>query len=282
MILITTKYCTICLIAVVFCTIFLDGFALSRTTAEVNTTLTCTSTWQKLKLNWTSKLADLSFTRNFSSFWGRNEEDFKHQTIERLLQTVIYPRNFTQIVSCYGTVASNNVSNNVSYNVTLPKVGSTLLGIRFVTRPYHQSQRALEFYLRPEPNISYSLNYCCESCDNDDLHKDYKCPIFREVKFSCLWRDHDVYRISNSDGLICEASTIDYITVYVNYMFNIRSTTPGGFGSVSADFRIFAKQSGSVPITEYAEQGLFTVVLMGQKSKYLAANPTNDLVRYYC
>lgn len=276
MILMTTKYCTICLITVVFCTIFQDGFTFSSTTAEVNTNLTCTSKWQKLKLSWKSKVADSSLTRNFSSFWGRKGEDFKRQTIERLLQTVIYPHNFTQIVSCYGTVASYT-GNNVSFNVTLPKVGSELLGIRFVTRPKYE--RTLEFYLRPEPNISYSLSYCCEYCIID-LHKNYTCPKFREVQFSCLWRDHNVYRIPNSDGLICEASTLGYITFYYYYKFNIRSTTRDGFSSVSADFRIHAKGSNSLPISEYAEQGLFTVVLMGRKTGYLTVNLTRDLVRY--
>lgn len=272
MVLVSTKYCTI---AVVFCAIFQDGL-----TAEVATiNLTCASKWQKLKLNW----LDSTLTRNFSSFWRRNGEEFKRQTIERLSQTAIYPYSFTQIVSCHGTVASNASSwvNNVSFNVTLPKVGSELLGIRFLSRP--NNQKTLEFYLRPRPDISYSLSYCCESC-NSDLGKSYTCPIFREVNFNCLWRDRNVYRIANSDGSICEASTLatDYINIYYNYKFNIRSTTPDGFGSVSADFLIFTKESNFLPISEYAKQGLFTIVLMGRKSEYLTVHLRRDLVRYYC
>ena len=279
MILMTTKYRTICLIAIVFCAIFQDAFTFSSTTAEVNTNLTCTSKWQKLKLNWTSKVADSWLTRKFSSFWRRNGEDFKRQTIERLLETVIYPHNFTQIVSCHGTVASNASFwvNDLSFNVTLPKVGSELLGIRFINRL--NNQRTLEFFLRPAPNVSYSLSYCCEQCDNDGNDK---CPIFREIKFNCLWREHNVYRIPNSDGLICKALTKDYIFVYNYYKFNIRSTTRDEVSSVSADFRIHTKQSSFSSVPIISEHGLFTVVLMGRKSGHLTANPTKDLVRYYC
>ena len=156
MIVMTTKYCTICLIAVVFSTLSQDAFTFSSTTVEVDTKLTCTSKWQKLKLDWKSKVVDSTLTRKFSSFWRQNGEDLKRQTIERLLQTVIYPHNFTHIVSCHGTVANEVFEvNNVSFNVTLPKVGSELLGVKFLSRP---NPRTLEFFLRPGPNITYTLS----------------------------------------------------------------------------------------------------------------------------
>ena len=282
MILTTTKYCTIFLIAVVLCAKFRDGFTLSNTRAEVNTTLTCTSKWQTLKLKWNSTVENTCMTHNFSSFWKRNGEDVKRQTIKRLLQTVIYPHNFTQNVSCYGT----SWIYNVSFDVALPKgkVDSELLGVRFLARP--AGLRALEFYLRAGPNISYSLSYCCEDC-LISLAANYRCPIYKELTFSCFWRDHDVFRVPNSAGFICKASTrsIDeiYIDSYGNHKFHIRTTTQDGFSSVSADFRIFTKGSrdGDGAISGYADQGHFTVILMARKSGYVIAEPTKDLVKYY-
>ena len=278
MMLTTTKYCT--LIAVVLCTKFRDGFTLSNTRPEVNTTITCTSKWQMLNLKWNSTVENTSITHNFSSFWKRNGEDVKRQTIKRLLQTVIYPHNFTQNVSCYGKLWIYNVS----FDVALPKVESELLGVRFLARP--AGLRALEFYIRAGANISYSLSYCCEDCKI--LADNYKCPKYKELTFSCSWRDHDVFRIANSAGFICKASTrsVDeiYINSYKNHKFYIRTRTQDGFSSVSADFRISTKGSGDGDgaISGHADQGHFTVILMGRKSGYLIVEPTKDLVKYYC
>ena len=273
----TATYGIISLVAVVICTNFQDG--LTTTRAEVESKLICTSKWQKLKLNSKSMVTHLSSKQNFSSFWKENEQDFKAQTVKRLLQAVIYPYNFTKDFSCYGTVASYAGSiatwvNNVSVNITLPEVGSELLGVSLILLSGYK--RRLEFYVRPTTNIgevSYSLSYCYVNEYDLGLAEKYSCPVFRSVKFSCSLRESNVYGIPNSTGLICQAFTTDYITVYAEYKFYIQSTTGDGSNSVSTDFRICTKQSVDdvddvdEPISH--NQGYFTVVLMGAKPRYL-------------
>ncbi|CAB4041076.1 uncharacterized protein LOC110045018 [Paramuricea clavata] len=269
----TATYGIISLVAVVICTNFQDG--LTNTRAEVESKLICTSKWQKLKLNSKSMVTHLSSKQNFSSFWRENEQDFKAQTAKRLFQAVIYPYNFTKDVSCYGTVANYAGSiatwvNNVSVNITLPEVGSELLGLRLI--PLSGYTRRLEFYVRPTTNIgevSYSLSYCYVNKYDPGLAENYSCPVFRSVIFSCSLRESNVYGIPNSSGLICQAFTTDYINYYADYKFYIQSTTGDGSNSVSTDFRISTKQSVDGPISHYADQGYFTVVLMGAKPRYL-------------
>ncbi|CAB4035102.1 receptor-type tyrosine- phosphatase S-like [Paramuricea clavata] len=270
----TATYGIISLVAVVICTNFQDG--LTNTRAEVESKLICTSKWQKLKLNSKSMVTHLSSKQNFSSFWRENEQDFKARTAKRLFQAVIYPYNFTKDFSCYGTVANYAGSiatwvNNVSVNITLPEVGSELLGLRLI--PLSGGERRLEFYVRPTTNIgevSYSLSYCYVNKYDPGLAENYSCPVFRNVIFSCSLRESNVYGIPNSSGLICQAFTTDYINYYADYKFYIQSTTGDGSNSVSTDFRIYTKQSVDnvdEPISHY--QGYFTAVLMGPKPRYL-------------
>ena len=227
----------------------------------------------------------LSLKQNFGTFWRENEKNFKTQTVNTLLQSVVYPRNYTKDFSCYGTVTSYDSSvaawvNNVSFVVTLSKVGSELIGVRLISLPRYE--RRLEFYLRSRANmneVSYSLNYCLASRNDyiSDLDRNYTCPVFRTVKFSCSLRNSDVFGIPNSVGFICHASTVDPVIVYADYKFHIRSITRSGSNSVSADFRISTKESVDEPISQYASQGHFTVVLMGRKPGYLKADPTEQV-----
>ncbi len=220
----------------------------------------------------------LTLKQNFTTFWRENEKNFKTQTVNTLLQSVIYPRNYTKDFSCYGTVTSYDGSvaawvNNVSFVVTLSKVGSELIGVRLISLPGHE--RRLEFYLRSRTNmneVSYSLNYCWASRKRYYI-SDYTCPVFRTVKFSCSLRNSDVFRIPNSVGFICHASTVDYVHVHADCKFQVRSTTRNRSNSVSADFRIFTDE----PISQYAKQGHFTVVQMGRKPGYLKADPTDQV-----
>ena len=285
----TTKHGTICLIGIVLLTTFQDGLTGSTTRrAEVESKLICTSKWQKLRLNWKTMVTHLSLKQNFSTFWRENEKNFKTQTVNRLLQSVIYPRNYTKDFSCYGTVTSYDSSvaawvNNVSFVVTLSKVGSELIGVRLISLPGYE--RRLEFYLRSSRTnmneVSYSLNYCWASRKPpSDLDRDYTCPVFRTVKFSCSLRKSDVFGIPNSVGFTCHASTVDFVHVdayNAPYKFQVRSTTRSGSNSVSADFRISTRQSVDEPISQYANQGHFTVVQMGRKPGYLKADPTDQV-----
>ena len=282
----TTKYGTICLIGIVLLTTFQDGLTGSTTRrAEVESKLICTSKWQKLRLNWKTMVTHLSLKQNFSTFWRENEKNFKTQTVSRLLQSVIYPRNYSKDFSCYGTVTSYDGSvaawvNNVSFVVTLSKVGSELIGVRLISLPRYD--RRLEFYLRSKTNmneVSYSLDYCWASRNYyiSDPDRNHTCPVFRTVKFSCSLRNSDVFGIPNSVGFICHASTVDPVIVYAEYKFHIRSTTRSGSNSVSADFRISTKGSVDEPISQYAKQGHFTVVQIGRKPGYLKADPTDQV-----
>jgi hypothetical protein len=266
-ILMTSIHGIICLIIVVFCTSFRHALTDSTTRTEVDSKLICTSKWQKLRLNWLSTFLSL---QDFTSFWSENEKKFKTETVKRLLQTVIYPHNFSNEFSCYGSVTCYKDSlatwnNTVSFNVQLSQLGSELIGVRLLSLPH--SERHLEFYLRPRADInelSYNLSYCSENV----YYANYPCPTFGIVPFTCISREENVYGVPGSAGLICQAFT-GYINVYATYRFHICSTTRDGSTSQSADFRIYTKGSVDGPITQHANQGKFTVVERGRKPGYL-------------
>ena len=278
----TSKYCTIYLTFVIFCTNFRHGLTDPSTRTEVKSKLTCTSQWQKLRLNWSSAFTYSPLQQNFSVFWRENEKEFKAQTVNRMLETVIYPHNFSKEFLCYGYVTCYKDSfatwtSNVSFNVTPTQIGSELLGVRFLSiRKY---ERRLEFYIRPRIDISqlsYNLSYCC--WDYVCSFLPHACPKFRTVQFNCSLRENDVYGIPNSAGFICRAFTTDNINVYARIKFHIWSTTRNGSTSKSADFRIRTKSSVEGPISQHANQGHFTVVVMDQKPAYLVTFTTEQRV----
>ena len=266
----------ICLIIVVLCTKFQDSLNEASTRAEVETKLNCTSDWQKLQVNWKSEVEESPVTQNFSSFWNHKEEYFKNQTVDKLLQTVIYPHNFTKNFWCYGNVAKsfNSIQSwlhNVSFNITLAKIGSELVGMRFLYQQKYKQR--LEFYIRPRHNINkvnYSLRYCGETGSTG-----YICPRFGNVNFSCFQRNKDVYGIPSSAGLICQAFAPNII-FYRNYMFYFQSMKRDGSSSISTHFRIFVKQSDD-DSTRPNGRGYFTAVLMAQKCRYLLATTTDEV-----
>ena len=274
----TSKYGTIYLTFVVFCTNFRHGLTYSSTRTEVKSELTCRSQWQKLQLNWSSTFTHSSLQRDFSIFWRENEKEFKAQTVNRILETVIYPHDFSKEFLCYGNVTCYNNSlatwaSNVSFNVTLTEIGLEFLGVRFLS--IRRDKRRLEFYIRPRipiSQLSYNLSYCCSDFLCSYYH--YECPKFRTVQFNCLFRKNDVYGIPNSAGFICRAFSIDYINVYAEIKFHIWSSNRNESTSKSANFRIFTKASVDGPISQHANQGNFTVVLMEQKPAYLATLTT--------
>lgn len=288
----STNFVVICLIGVLFFTHTQDTFA-KQTRQEVESQLVCISKWQKLKLNWTFTVANLPTNENFNSFWSQNKEDFKSQTVKRLLLTVIYRRNITKTFSCHGTVASYTGAlttwrNNISLDVQLPNVGSELLGVRFISLFIsRRDQTRLEVYIRPKTNIndvSYTLNYCLLLRDNAfrltafDFLKNYTCPRHSSVKFRCSQREDNVYEIPNSAGIVCEASTKEYAHAFSNYNFYIRTEIRDGSCSVTShDFRIFTSQSSYESISRYANQGLFTAVLIGRKPSFLSTITTEQV-----
>ena len=279
----TSKYATIYLTFVVFCTNFRRGLTDPTTRTEVKSELTCTSLWQKLKLNWSSTFTHSSLRRNFSVFWRENEKEYKAQTVNRMLETVIYPHNFSKEFLCYGYVTCCKDSfatwtSNVSFNVTLTQIGSELLSVRFSL--IRQNERRLEFYLRPRIDISqlsYNLTYRWVCPAHLAVHLESACRTFRTVQINCSFRENDVYGILNSAGFICHAFTTGYIHVQAEFKFHIWSTAQNGSTSKSADFRISTKNSVDGPISQHANQGHFTAVLMGQKPGYLLASTTDQV-----
>lgn len=278
------------LIGVVFFNHTQDTFAKHTTRQEVESQLVCVSKWQKLKSNWNFTVTNLSRNQTFNSFWSQNKEDFKSQTVKRLLLTVIYRQNFTKTFSCHGNISSyigapTAWRNNVSFDVQLPNVGSELLGVRFISLLHYEAR--LEFYIRPRNNIndvSYTLYYCLHNkygIQSLDFQKNYTCPRHSSVKFSCSQRENNVYEIPNSVGIVCEASTREYAYTDTNYNFYIRTETRDGSYSVSShNFRIHTKQSSDEPISRYANQGLFTAVSTGRKPSYLTTVTTEQVCHF--
>ena len=279
----TSKYGTIYLTFVVFCTNFRHGLTNSTTRTDVKSELTCRSQWQKLQLNWKYTFTHSSLQRDVNVFWRENEKEFKAQTVNRILETVTYPHDFSKEFLCYGNVTCYNNSlatwtSNVSFNVTLTEIGSELLGVRLLS--ISKYERRLEFYIRPRIDISqlsYNLSYCWVNRIQLPGFLEFTCPTFVTVQFNCSFRENDVYGIPNSAGFICRAFTKDYIHVHGAYKFHIWSTNRNGSTSKSANFRIFAKESVDGPISQFANQGHFTVVLMGQKPGYLFASTTEQV-----